>query len=56
MNLNAAANGHQTSSFISIFLSIGRSENKTLTKRSSYENEVKPGVVMTGVFFSVCRM
>ena len=30
---------------------IGRSENKTLTKCSSYENEVRPGVVMTGIFF-----
>ena len=30
---------------------VGRSENKTLTKFSSYENEVRPGVVMTDVFF-----
>ena len=34
---------------------IGRSENKTLTKFSSYENEVRPGVVMTGILFYVCR-
>ena len=34
---------------------IGRSENKTLTKFSSYENEVRPGVVMTGIFSYVCR-
>ena len=32
---------------------IGRSENKTLTKCSSYENKVRPGVVMTSVFFSL---
>ena len=30
---------------------IGRSENKTLTKVSSNENEVRPGVDMTGVIF-----
>ena len=30
-------------------LQIGRSENKTMTRFSSQENEVVPGVVMTGV-------
>ena len=35
---------------------IGRSENKTFTKFSSYENEVKPGVVMTGVIFCLQEM
>ena len=35
-------------------LQIGRSENKTLTKVSSYENEVRPEVDMTEVIFYVC--
>ena len=36
-------------------LQIGRSENKTLTKVSSYENEVRPEVDMTEVIFDVCE-
>ena len=32
-------------------LGIGRSENKTIMKFSSYENEIRPGVVMTSVIF-----
>ena len=34
---------------------IGRSENKTMTTFSSHENEVTPGVVMTGVIRSISR-
>ena len=29
----------------------GRSDNKTMTKFSSYENEVRPGAVKAGVIF-----
>ena len=32
-------------------LKIGRFEKKTMTKFLSHENEVRPGVVMTGVTF-----
>ena len=30
-------------------ITVGRPENKTITKFSSYENEVKPGMVVMGV-------
>ena len=38
--------------FLLYFGPIGRSENKTTTKFSSYESDVKPGMVMTGMIFS----
>ena len=34
---------------------IGRSENKTVTKFLSYENEARPGVVMIGAIFFCLR-
>ena len=35
--------------------SIGPSENNTSTKFSSCENVVRPGVVIKGIFFPICR-
>ena len=37
---------------------IGRSENKTMTTSSSYENEVRPGLMMTNdvLFYRVSQI